>query len=76
VTTPNVEYNVRYEGLAHGKHRHGDHRFEWTREEFAAWSTKVAAANGYHVEIRGVGDDDPEVGTPTQLALFTKEAVQ
>jgi 3' terminal RNA ribose 2'-O-methyltransferase Hen1 len=76
VTTPNVEYNVRYEGLPEGKHRHGDHRFEWTRAQFAAWANRVAAGNGYRVEVRGVGDDDPEVGTPTQLALFQREAAQ
>ena len=71
VTTPNVEYNVRYETLA--GHRHDDHRFEWTRAEFAAWTAKVAAEYGYTVEIRPVGDLDATVGAPTQLALFHKE---
>ncbi len=33
VTTPNAEYNVSYDGLA--GMRHPDHRFEWTRAEFA-----------------------------------------
>ncbi|MEV6524458.1 3' terminal RNA ribose 2'-O-methyltransferase Hen1 [Longispora sp. NPDC051575] len=70
VTTPNVEYNVRYESL-HG-HRHDDHRFEWTRAEFAAWVDRVCAAHGYTAELRPVGADDPEVGSPTQLALFRK----
>jgi 3' terminal RNA ribose 2'-O-methyltransferase Hen1 len=69
VTTPNVEYNPRYEGLI--GMRHSDHRFEWTRAEFRAWTARVAAAHGYTVAHRGVGDDDPDVGTPTQLALFT-----
>jgi 3' terminal RNA ribose 2'-O-methyltransferase Hen1 len=68
VTTPNVEYNVRYEGLI--GHRHSDHRFEWDRAEFGAWASRVAAAHGYDVALRGVGDEDPEVGTPTQLAVF------
>ncbi|MEU7571815.1 3' terminal RNA ribose 2'-O-methyltransferase Hen1 [Micromonospora sp. NPDC049240] len=72
VTTPNVEYNVRYEGLAPGRFRHADHRFEWTRPEFAAWVARVAAAHGYTATIGGVGDDDPEVGSPTQLAVFTR----
>ena len=35
VTTPNVEYNVRFETLPAGQLRHRDHRFEWTRAEFA-----------------------------------------
>ncbi|SCG79735.1 3' terminal RNA ribose 2'-O-methyltransferase Hen1 [Micromonospora echinaurantiaca] len=73
VTTPNVEYNVRYDGLPAGRLRHPDHRFEWTRAEFAAWVDRVATSYGYSAVIRGVGDDDPEVGTPTQLAVFTRE---
>ncbi|NYV76164.1 3' terminal RNA ribose 2'-O-methyltransferase Hen1 [Streptomyces sp. UH6] len=71
VTTPNVEYNVRWESLPAGHARHGDHRFEWSREEFRAWADSVAARFGYDVEYRPVGPDDPEVGPPTQLALFT-----
>ena len=69
VTTPNVEYNVNYEGLT--GLRHSDHRFEWTRDEFAAWATRVASEHGYTVEFRGVGEVDPSTGSPTQLALFT-----
>ncbi|GAA2449321.1 3' terminal RNA ribose 2'-O-methyltransferase Hen1 [Streptomyces macrosporus] len=71
VTTPNAEYNVRWETLPAGSVRHHDHRFEWTREEFRAWARGVAERYGYAVEFRPVGDDDPEVGPPTQLALFT-----
>ncbi|MGK5448554.1 3' terminal RNA ribose 2'-O-methyltransferase Hen1 [Streptomyces radiopugnans] len=70
VTTPNAEYNVRWETLPAGEVRHHDHRFEWTREEFRAWARAVAERHGYTVEFRPVGDDDPEVGPPTQLALF------
>ncbi|MFG3581042.1 3' terminal RNA ribose 2'-O-methyltransferase Hen1 [Micromonospora chersina] len=72
VTTPNVEYNVRYEGLGAGRFRHADHRFEWTRTEFAAWVDRVAAAHGYTATIGGVGDDDPELGCPTQLAVLSR----
>ncbi|MBO4139967.1 3' terminal RNA ribose 2'-O-methyltransferase Hen1 [Micromonospora tulbaghiae] len=72
VTTPNVEYNVRYEGLEPDRFRHADHRFEWTRAEFAAWVERVAAAHGYTSVLGGVGDDDPEVGTPTQMAVLTR----
>lgn len=70
VTTPNVEYNVRYEGLS--GLRHHDHRFEWNREAFAAWCAGVAADYGYSVEISGVGEADPEVGAPTQMAVFSR----
>ncbi|MEV7775875.1 3' terminal RNA ribose 2'-O-methyltransferase Hen1 [Kitasatospora sp. NPDC086791] len=71
VTTPNAEYNVRWETLPAGSVRHADHRFEWSRAEFRAWAEKVAAAYGYTVVLRPVGPQDEEVGAPTQLALFT-----
>ncbi|MFE2881967.1 3' terminal RNA ribose 2'-O-methyltransferase Hen1 [Streptomyces sp. NPDC059272] len=70
VTTPNVEYNVRWETLPAGHVRHGDHRFEWTRAEFGEWAAKVAQRHGYDVEFVPVGPDDPEVGPPTQMAVF------
>ena len=69
VTTPNVEYNVRYEGLT--GMRHHDHRFEWNRATFAAWCAGIAADYGYSVDVTGVGDADPEVGAPTQMAVFS-----
>ncbi|WP_371618443.1 3' terminal RNA ribose 2'-O-methyltransferase Hen1 [Streptomyces sp. NBC_00454] len=72
VTTPNVEYNVRWESLPAGHVRHGDHRFEWTREEFRSWAGQVAARHGYAVAYVPVGDEDPEVGPPTQMAVFTQ----
>jgi 3' terminal RNA ribose 2'-O-methyltransferase Hen1 len=71
VTTPNVEYNVRWESLPAGHVRHGDHRFEWTRAEFRVWADRVAERHGYSIEFRPVGPDDPEVGPPTQMAVFT-----
>ncbi|UQA92596.1 3' terminal RNA ribose 2'-O-methyltransferase Hen1 [Streptomyces halobius] len=70
VTTPNVEYNVRWESLPAGHVRHADHRFEWTREEFRQWSREVAERHGYVVTFGPVGPADPEVGPPTQLAHF------
>ncbi|MDI2128731.1 3' terminal RNA ribose 2'-O-methyltransferase Hen1 [Yinghuangia seranimata] len=77
VTTPNVEYNVRYapeeeggHGLAPGAMRHGDHRFEWDRARFRSWAAEVGERFGYGVEFAPVGDDDPEVGPPTQMAVF------
>ena len=72
VTTPNVEYNVRWETLPAGHVRHGDHRFEWTRAEFRAWADTVAERHGYDVGFVPVGPDDPEVGPPTQMAVFTR----
>ncbi|MGW4594081.1 3' terminal RNA ribose 2'-O-methyltransferase Hen1 [Streptomyces sp. NPDC004457] len=73
VTTPNVEYNVRWDSLPAGHTRHGDHRFEWTREEFRAWAAAVAGRHGYDVEFVPVGPDDAEVGPPTQMAVFHRD---
>ncbi|WP_405638587.1 3' terminal RNA ribose 2'-O-methyltransferase Hen1 [Streptomyces sp. NBC_01178] len=72
VTTPNVEYNVRWETLPAGHVRHGDHRFEWTRAEFREWAEQVAGRHGYTVRYVPVGAEDPEVGPPTQMAVFTR----
>ena len=71
VTTPNRDYNVAWPSLPAGKFRHSDHRFEWTRAEFAAWATEVGAAHGYAVAFHGVGPEHAEWGTPTQAAVFT-----
>ena len=72
ITTPNVEYNVRFAGLPAGRFRHGDHRFEWTRAELRAWAEGVAARHGYAVRVAPIGPEDPEVGAPTQMAVFTR----
>lgn len=72
VTTPNREYNAVY-GLAEGSLRHPDHRFEWTRAEFASWCESASARHGYRVAYRDIGDVDRHAGPPTQLALFTRE---
>src|SRR2546423_1496457 len=71
LTTPNVEYNVKFEGLPNGRLRHKDHRFEWTRAGFQTWAEAVAARHGYAVRFLPVGDEDPQVGAPTQMAVFT-----
>ncbi|WP_064255896.1 3' terminal RNA ribose 2'-O-methyltransferase Hen1 [Rhodococcus sp. D-6] len=70
-TTPNSEYNVRYPALARGGFRHPDHRFEWTREQFAAWTHGVGDSHDYEVVLQPVGDCDPQVGSPTQMAVFS-----
>jgi 3' terminal RNA ribose 2'-O-methyltransferase Hen1 len=72
VTTPNAEHNVRFERLAAGTMRHRDHRFEWTRGEFAAWAAEVCERTRYVVRFVPVGDDDPVVGPPTQMAVFRR----
>jgi 3' terminal RNA ribose 2'-O-methyltransferase Hen1 len=71
VTTPNVEYNIRFETLPAGKFRHRDHRFEWTREQFQNWATAVAQRFGYSIQFLPVGPEDAEVGPPTQMGVFS-----
>lgn len=74
VTTPNKEWNVTFtedEGLL----RHRDHRFEWTRAQFAQWCEKVSETYGYTYTIKPVGEEAEHVGAPTQMAVFVKSAV-
>jgi 3' terminal RNA ribose 2'-O-methyltransferase Hen1 len=70
LTTPNAEYNVRFPGLAAGKFRHRDHRFEWTRAEFRTWAEALAGRHGYMVTFAGIGEEDAAVGPPTQMGMF------
>jgi len=71
VTTPNVEYNTLFETMTPGTLRHGDHRFEWTRAEFAAWADGVAEQHGYSVRFEPLGPVDETLGAPSQMAVFT-----
>lgn len=73
VTTPNAEYNVMWPTLPAGRFRHRDHRFEWTRAQFAAWCETVCARFGYSVRIAPIGPEgDGGVGSPTQMGVFTR----
>ena len=72
LTTPNVEYNVKFEMLPAGKLRHKDHRFEWTRAEFQTWAGAVSEKFGYEVRFLPVGPEDLQVGSPTQMGIFTR----
>jgi hypothetical protein len=73
LTTPNREYNVTWETLPAGKFRHPDHRFEWTRQEFHMWATKVAERFGYSVRFLPVGAEHPDYGPPTQMGVFDRK---
>src|SRR5262249_7566414 len=72
VTTPNAEYNVKFETLPAGQFRHPDHRFEWTRSEFESWSNRIAAQFGYAVAFSAIGPLDAALGAPTQMAVFER----
>jgi 3' terminal RNA ribose 2'-O-methyltransferase Hen1 len=70
VTTPNAEYNAKFETLAAGQFRHPDHRFEWNRADFARWTESITSRFGYTVRFDTIGQVDEVLGAPTQLALF------
>jgi 3' terminal RNA ribose 2'-O-methyltransferase Hen1 len=72
MTTPNREYNAKFETLAAGTFRHRDHRFEWTRAEFQSWAQRVASQNRYAVSFLPVGPEDAALGSPTQMAVFRR----
>jgi 3' terminal RNA ribose 2'-O-methyltransferase Hen1 len=73
LTTPNREYNENYgiDGL-----RHGDHRFEWTRDEFRNWCARVAGEHRYSVRFVEIGEADEKLGAPTQMAHFSARSVE
>jgi len=76
ITTPNFDYNVNYTGLRENKFRHGDHRFEWNRIQFRAWADSAAIRNDYSVRYEDIGEKDENQNTPTQMAIFRKNAPQ
>ena len=72
ITTPNAEYNARFETLPADEFRPKDHRFEWTRAEFQDWSTRIAQRFGYTPRFLAVGEEDSQLGAPTQMGVFTR----
>ncbi len=72
ITTPNAEYNVKFEELPNGTFRHKDHRFEWTRKEFQTWAEKIANRYDYSVSFQAIGPVDENLGGPTQMGVFIK----
>lgn len=74
LTTPNVEYNVKWESLPAGKLRHKDHRFEWTRAQFESWARGVAERFGYQARFLPIGPEDSVVGAPTQMAILARQS--
>jgi hypothetical protein len=72
LTTPNADYNVRFATLPAGQFRHKDHRFEWTRAQFAAWASSIESRFGYRTRFLPVGVEDPEVGAPTQMGVLSR----
>ena len=72
LTTPNADYNPVWESLPAGEVRHADHRFEWRRDQFRAWATAVGERHGYTTRFTGIGQEHPDAGSPSQMAVFTR----
>lgn len=72
LTTPNREYNRIWEAVGPDRLRHQDHRFEWTRSEFREWADGVGAQNGYTTKFLPIGPVDVELGSPTQMCIFSR----
>lgn len=72
VTTPNADHNALFSNLAAGAFRHPDHRFEWSRAEFQAWTAGIGERYGYAAGISGIGDEHASFGAPTQMSVFTR----
>jgi 3' terminal RNA ribose 2'-O-methyltransferase Hen1 len=72
VTTPNADYNALFATLTAGTFRHPDHRFEWTRAQFADWARKIETAYGYQAALSGIGQEDTSLGPPTQMVVLSR----
>ncbi|MFP4270886.1 MAG: methyltransferase domain-containing protein [Alphaproteobacteria bacterium] len=71
VTTPNADFNELLGVPAH-RRRHPDHRFEWGRARLARWAAGVAARHGYAARRLDVAATHPQLGAPTQMAVFRR----
>ena len=75
LTTPNGDYNTVL-GMAPGEKRDPDHRFEWPRARFRKWCRGIAVRHGYTVRFVGIGDEDMDHGTPTQMAILSRSGLR
>nr|XP_019536736.2 uncharacterized protein LOC109407983 [Aedes albopictus] len=77
-STPNAEYNVMFDGLLENGFRHDDHKFEWTRAQFAEWCDDILRRYpDYLVKYFGIGpppkDHPDDIGYVSQLAVFVRK---
>ncbi|XP_053674510.1 uncharacterized protein LOC128724813 [Anopheles nili] len=76
-STPNVEYNVLFDGLLENGFRHDDHKFEWTRAQFEEWASSICKRYpNYSVKFFGIGPPPPgreSIGFVSQLAVFVHQ---
>lgn len=72
LTTPNKDWNITFTEDT-SLMRHKDHRFEWTRAEFADWCQKIQEKFSYSFTIKSLGEEIETNGAPSQMAIFKKE---
>lgn len=73
LTTPNREYNMKWDTLPAGGFRHSDNSFESTRQEFQDWANRMARELSYRVQlVPVVGPMDELVGSPTQMGVVER----
>lgn len=73
ITTPNYDFNVLFEN-GNG-FRHYDHKFEFTKTEFADWTNNIIQKYDYSVKLYGIGEppiNSENVGYCSQMAVFKK----
>ena len=70
VTTPNAEYNVRWEAWPPGTSGTATTGSSGPAPEFARLGRRGGRAHGYAVRFRARRPEDAEVGPPTQMAVF------
>ena len=73
VTTPNVEYNVRFETLPAESLRHRDHRFEWTRGRVRSMGVRRGRAPRLRGRVLAHRTRRRQRSDrPTQMAVFSR----
>ena len=70
LTTPNSEYNVKFETLPAGQFRHRITASSGLGSSFRNWANGIGERFGYAVEFKPVGEEDQQVGAPTQMGVF------
>ncbi|XP_063241778.1 uncharacterized protein LOC134541951 [Bacillus rossius redtenbacheri] len=75
-TTPNSEFNVLLPNLQ--GFRHDDHKFEWTREQFACWAHNLTTRfPRYSVSFVGIApgpEGSVRYGCCSQMAVFVRDS--
>lgn len=72
ITTPNRDYNAKFENEEPDRLRHHDHRFEWTRQELVEWAEKINNSYGYNYQISFIGEAFEDKGSPSQMVVFER----